>query len=163
MEDSKTLWKKCEEATDKAISKGVLGGLDAVVIDDIEEDVFDCINLAEYNKEWLARKVIRSYIAVRAASLGYKSGIKGRGVYFSENIMHEGVSLQLIQNEDQTAKHYEQKTEAMMANHEVRFSKTCDMSGQTAMDMDNGSIYTEMTIEDLIDLIIGECAAGGES
>lgn len=154
MEDNKTLWKKCEEATDKAINKGVFGGLDAVVIDNIIDDVLDCVNLAEYNKEWLARKVIRSYIAIYAASLGYKSGIKGKGVYFSENIMHEGVSLQLAQNEEQLAKQYTQKAEAMMANHEVRFSKECNMSGQRAFDANNGSLYTEMTLEDLIDIIL---------
>lgn len=154
MKDNKTLWKKCEEATDKAISNGVFGGLDAVVIDDIVDDVFDCINLAEYSKEWAIKKIIRFYIAICAASRGYKSGIKGKGVYFSKDIMHEGVSLQLIQNEDQLTKRYAQETELMKANHEVRFSKECNMSGQRAFDANNGSLYTEMTLEDLIDIIL---------
>jgi len=159
MEDNKTLWKKCEEATDKAINKGVLGGLDAVVIDDIVDDVFDCINLAEYSKEWAIKKIIRFYISVCAASRGYKSGQKGKGVYFNENIMHEGVSLQLVQNEEQLSKSYAQKFETMKANHEVRFNKDCEISGQTKLDTNNvnlnlNSIYTEMTFEDLIDIIL---------
>lgn len=164
MEENKTLWKASAEATDKAISKGVFGGLDAVVIDNIVDDAFDCINPAEYNKEWLIKKVIRSYICIYAASLGYKSGMKGKGVYFSEDIMHEGVSLQLVQNEEQLAKSYVQKAESMKANHEVRFNKNCEISGQGAFDTSNtdlnlDSIYTEMTITDLINLILGASAS----
>lgn len=154
MEDNKSLYQICKDATDSAISKGV-AGIDGIIIDEIVREIKSCTDISVYSKKWLFTRLVRSYVAVCAADRGYRSGRKGEGVYFSKDIMHEGVSLQLVQNAEKLTEQHKVISDDMRDKHNVRFEKGCEISGQMAINESGNGYYTEMTLEDLVEIMLG--------
>lgn len=161
MEDNKSLYQICKDATDSAISQKT-AGIDGIVIDSIMQDVKACTNISKYSKEWLFNKLIRSYIAVCAAEDGYRSIYRTKnskkeykGVYLSKDIMNKGASLVLVDNAGKLAKQYQNVYEDMRKGHSVRFEKGCEISGQMAINESGNGYYTEMTLEDLVEIMLG--------
>lgn len=104
----------------------------------------------EWNRKTLFDIVVKHYIAVCACELGYRSGIHGEAVYFQSDTAHEFISKGFVMNaQDLDAAHHKvfQKLEA---EHAIKFKRN-GIDGQMAFDGE--SIFQEMTLKTLVDLI----------
>lgn len=128
----------------------------AVNMDDAARLVLKMTSVDEFGKEWVFERIVKIYLSIIANELGFRSGRYGKGVYFSKYIDHEKISEALVDNIREKADRLRASADEMAEIHEKKFSKDSDISGQMAIENIDMSMYEEMTMDDVIDFILGK-------
>ena len=153
-EKEQSLYSICKDAFAIANDNGKLKDV-AVNMDDAVRIVLGMTDIDEFGKDWVFEKTIRTYLCVIANELGFRSGRYGAGVYFSKNIDHEKVSQALVDNAVAKANQMQKSADEMIDLHNKKFDPNCEMSGQSAFDDVDMTMYEEMNLDDMIDFVLG--------
>lgn len=150
MEDRNSLYKCVQSAVKQAMAEDKTT-FNYFTVDRAVEILKDITTQAEWDKRFLFNIVVRHYIAIIAAELGYRSGIRGKSVYFEGDTAHEIVSKGLLVNAKDLMDAHEKVYSAMVERHNALFKKNTT-DGQMGFD-EAGNMFQEMTLNTLIDLI----------
>lgn len=152
MEGNKSLFKICQDAINQAIAESCVGDIGFLVSDAVKIAKQNTHEY-DYTKAELLEKVIRQYVAIAAAMIGYRSGRKGEGAYFDEETMNRSVASQLVINAKDDAKAHAAKADNLSEQFETRFSTKAVIDGQLTMDFALNTVFEEMTVDRLIDFM----------
>lgn len=153
-EKEQSLYSICKNAFAIANDSGKLKDV-AVNMDDAVRIVLDVTDIDEFGKEWVFKQMVKIYLCTIANELGFRSGKYGTGVYFSRNINHEKISQALVDNAVAKANQMQESANDMIELHKKKFDPNSEMSGQGAFDDIDMTMYEEMTLDDMIDFVLG--------
>ena len=153
-EKEQSLYKICKNAFAIANDSGKLKDV-AVNMDDAVRIALGMTSIEEFGKDWVFKQMVKAYLCVIANELGFRSGKYGKGVYFSRNINHEKVSQALVDNAVEKANRMQASAEDMIELHQKKFAPNSEISGQGAFDDVDMTLYEEMTLDDMIEFVLG--------
>ena len=145
-EDS--LYRICQTATDAVMDEGLT--YDGLSVKRIMRKVKAMTSPAEWSRNYLFERVIKTFIAICLNNIGMRSGIKGKGVYFSEDTMNKVVGRGLAINEKDLAESY-----ATKANDLEKRVVENTTNGQFVFD-ENMNLIEEMDLKWFVDFILAK-------
>lgn len=150
-----SLYTICKKAFAMANENGKLKDV-AVNMDDAVQNVLKMTDIDEFGKDWVFERFVKIYLCIIANDLGFRSGKYGAGVYFSKTINQEKISQALVDNIRSKADSMQASADEMAELHEKKFSPESKTSGQIAFADIDMTPYEEMTMDDMIDFILGK-------
>lgn len=142
--DKSSLWELCCQAVDATLDQGTT--FEGITIDRVMRNLKEITNASEWKKKDLFNVVVNHYIRIYFASIGYRSGIKEKCVYFSEDSIKRIIGEGLAINQEDLANSHLAKAEELKAKVVMR-----GMDGQVFSD--GNSIYEEVTLDTLVNEI----------
>lgn len=144
--EENSLYKLCCQAVDMTLNQGTT--LEGVTTDRILKNLKQLTNSREWSREFLFEDTAKHYVAIYLAGLNFRSGVKGKGVYFSEDSYNQIIREGLYINQDDLARCHRMKADELA----VKVVKDGDgIPGQTYND--TVSSYEEMPLSVLVDEI----------
>lgn len=139
-----SLWKLCCQAVDATIEQGTT--FEGITIDRILRNLKQITSASEWQKGFLFDVVAKYYFANYLSSIEWRSGIKGKGVYFSEDSLQQVIREGLAINQEDLANSHKMKADQLQTK--VVRNGT---DGQIYNDTIN--IFEEKTLDTLVDEI----------